>query len=104
MILLDSLRGSTLLDMLAIRASVRRQRNQLAAALGDLRAEVRSWNLHRRAQNAAGQPVPAELARLWNDLADREVELADSLAAAEAALADVSARIGGVLAPRRNAG
>jgi hypothetical protein len=104
MIHLDFVRGSTLLDLLALRSSVRRQRDQLAAALRCLRAEIRGWNQHRRVQQTRRQAVPAELARLWDDLAGREAELAESLAGAEAALTDYGARIGSALSTRRRAG
>lgn len=68
-------RCHSLADLLALRSSLRQQDTVLAGALRDVQQELRDWQQFRRDQEVAGQPVPMELLRLWEELAERERQL-----------------------------
>lgn len=102
--LLTPVDGSTLLELLELRAALRQQGAAVAAALRDVGAETRCWNRHRRAQRIAGQPVPDELSRLWDDLQGRERELAGELQELRELQAAVSRSIERALETPRLAG
>ncbi len=66
----------SLSDLFDARSALRRQEVVLMRALRDVQDELRGWDSHRLAQQAAGQGVPRELCRIWAELAERERELA----------------------------
>ena len=93
-------RGPSLSDLVDLRASLRRQEILLLGALRDVQSELRSWAMHRRSREAVGAPVARELCVLWEELGERERELALDLLQVRAALAEVNRGIQGRLAPR----
>jgi hypothetical protein len=93
-------RGPSLSDLVDLRASLRRQEILLLGALRDVQSELRSWALHRRSREAIGARVPRELCVLWEELAERERELALDLLQVRAAHAEVNRGIQGRLAGR----
>ncbi|MGE3173546.1 MAG: hypothetical protein AB7O97_13060 [Planctomycetota bacterium] len=93
-------RGNSLSDLVEMRASLRRQQIVLTGALRDVQSELRSWERHRTACAAQGTAVPRELGILWEELGDRERELAMDVVQVEAALRETNAEIRACLAPR----
>jgi hypothetical protein len=93
-------RCRTLSDLVELRASLRRQDLALSGALRDVQTELRSWEQHRAARAAAGQPVPRELALVWDELAERERELAMDQLQVRAALGEANREIRNRLSPR----
>ncbi|MBK8100399.1 MAG: hypothetical protein IPK26_25155 [Planctomycetes bacterium] len=86
-------RVDSLSDLLDLRAQLRRQEMMVAAALGDVQGEIKSWHRHRKAQLLARQPMPRELCLLWEEPEGRERELALDLLQIRAALAEANAEI-----------
>ncbi len=75
MIRFEEARPRSLGDLLEQRAALRRQETMVAGAAVEVAHELRAWRRHELAEEAAGRTVPAELRRLWQDLASRQTEL-----------------------------
>jgi hypothetical protein len=94
-------RVPSLCDLVDLRASLRRQEILLLGAMRDVQSELRSWSAHRRAQQVVGEPVARELCVLWEELGERERELAQDLVQVRAAQLEVNRGIQDQLTPRR---
>jgi hypothetical protein len=92
-------RCPSLSDLVDLRASLRRQELILNAALHDVQGELKSWDRHRRAQDAAGREVPRELSLIWQELRERERELVLDVLQVRAALAEANREILRALGP-----
>lgn len=86
-------RCASLADLIDLRASLRRQEILLQSALREVQAELRSWSRHRRVREACGERVPRELCLVWDELGERERELALDALQVRAALAETSREI-----------
>lgn len=67
-------RCHSLADLLSLRSSLRQQQIALQSALAEVQAELGGWRQERRQRQ--GQQLPADLSRLWQELAERERQLA----------------------------
>jgi|SoiMethySBSTD1v2_1073268.scaffolds.fasta_scaffold3915278_1 hypothetical protein len=90
----------SLSDLFDARAALRRQEVVLLGAMRDVQTELRSWQGHRLAQEASGRNVPRELCMLWEELAERERELALDLIQVRAALREAQREIQNCIAAR----
>ena len=79
-------RCSSLSDLLSLRTSLRQQEFMLQAALSDVQKELRSWARHRQSHESRGDRVPRELCIVWDELGERERELAMDVIQVRAAL------------------
>jgi hypothetical protein len=86
-------RCPTLSRLIEVRASLRRQEIVLLGALHDVQAELRSWQSHRTERSARGLYVPHALCILWDELAERERELALDVLHVRAALQQANREI-----------
>ena len=86
-------RFNSLSDLLSLRVSLRQQQFLLNGALQDVQEELRCWARHRRAREACGKQVPHELCVVWEELTERERELAMDVVQVHSALAEANREI-----------
>jgi FixJ family two-component response regulator len=85
--------------LVELRASLRRQEIALLGALQDVQGELRSWERHRRGQQARGRTVPVELATVFEELGERERELVLDLMQVRAVQGEANREIARALRP-----
>lgn len=101
----ETLHGRCLGDLLEVRKSLRRQEILLQGATEDLRGELSAWRWHWKTRVDNDRPVAPELAAVWTDLAEKEVELGRDLVQVRHALYAVNREIDHLLRrPRTVAG
>ena len=92
-------RCPTLSDLVDLRAALRRQDLMLQGALRDVQSELRCWERHREEQEANHREVPRELVMVWDELRERERELALDALQVRSALAEANREGGARLRP-----
>ena len=86
-------RFNSLSDLLSLRVSLRQQQFLLSGALQDVQEELRCWARHRRSREACGKQVPHELCVVWEELTERERELAMDVVQVYSALGEANREI-----------
>ena len=94
-------RYASLKDLVDLRVSLRQQEFLLNTALHDVQEELKCWARHRQARENCGERVPRELSEVWEDLTERERELAMDVLQVRAAIVEANREIQHRLHPTR---
>lgn len=86
-------RYASLADLVDLRVSLRQQEFLLARALRDVQEELRCWARHRQVRESCGESVPKELCVVWEELTERERELAMDVVQVRSALVEANREI-----------
>ena len=86
-------RFASLSDLVSLRVSLRQHEFLLNGALRDVHEELRCWARHRRVREACGERVPHELCVVWDELTERERELAIDVVQVRSALVEANREI-----------